>query len=187
MGSLNQGESDAPICTARRAGVRVGLLASALLVAGLLGAASAGATTFSWSVALSGQDVIDSGLPAIASATGTANLTADDAANRMCGTFSWSGVANPVVFGHIHEGQHGFVENPGFTINLFGPDLSGAPNPVTGCAIVPGPVIDLINRVPGLFNVVVHNQQFPGGALRGEVVPGNPLCQINQPTCFPNP
>jgi hypothetical protein len=147
---------------------RVGVLSAALLAAGLLAAATASATTYSWSVALSGQDVIASGLPAIASATGTASITADTSANRMCGTFSWSGVAAPVAFGHIHEGQYGQVENPGVTIQFFAQPF-GAPNPVSGCAIVPGPVIDQINTFGHYFNVVVHNKQFPGGAIRGQI------------------
>ena len=78
---------------------RVGLLLGALLAGGLLAAGSASATTYSWSVALSGQDVIASHLPAIASATGSASFTANDSTNQICGTFSWSGVASPVVFG----------------------------------------------------------------------------------------
>jgi CHRD domain len=161
----------------RRVGGRVALLAAALLAVGLVGAGSAGATTFSWSVAMTGQDVIDSGLPAIASATGSASITANDATNQICGTFSWSGVASPVAFGHIHEGQKGVVENPGFTVNLFGPDLSGAPNPVTGCTILPGTVIDEMARTSAFFNVVIHNQQFPGGALRGQLGSGSIFCK----------
>jgi hypothetical protein len=165
------------VSSLRRAGARAGLLVGALLAAGLLAAATASATTFSWSVAMTGQDVIDSGLPAIASATGSASINANDATNQICGTFSWSGVASPVAFGHIHEGQHGVVENPGFTVNLFGPDLSGAPNPVTGCTILPGTVIDAMARYSAFFNVVIHNQQFPGGALRGQLGSGSIFCK----------
>jgi hypothetical protein len=148
---------------------RVALLVGAALAAGLLAAASAGAATFSWSVSLSGNNVIASGLPASTSAFGSASITGDDVANTMCGTFSWSGVASPVVFGHIHGGWSSQTENPAVTINLFGPDLNGAPDPVTGCTIVPGALIDEMNRYSAYFNVVVHNQQFPGGAIRGQL------------------
>ena len=153
----------------RRLALRAALLVGALLAVGSLAAGSASAATYSWSVPLSGQDVIDSGLPAIASATGSARITGDNAANRMCGTFSWSGVASPVVFGHIHEGERGQPENPAVTINLVGPNLNGAPNPATGCTTVPGALIDKMNRYSAYFNVVVHNKQFPGGALRGQL------------------
>jgi hypothetical protein len=153
----------------RRLKVRTALLVGALLAVGLLAAATAGAATYTFSVPLSGQDIIASHLPAIASASGSASITADDSANRVCGTFNWSGVASPVVFGHIHEGEYGQPENPAVTINLFGPNFSGAPNGVTGCAIVPGTVIDEMARYTAYFNVVVHNQQFPGGAIRGQL------------------
>ena len=154
----------------RRPALCAALLVGALLAVGSLAAGSAGAATFSWSVPLSGQDIIASGLPAIGSASGSASITGDDVANRMCGTFSWSGVASPVVFGHIHEGQRGQVENPAVTVNLFGPDYpNGASNPVTGCTTVPGALIDKMERYAAYFNVVVHNQQFPGGAIRGQL------------------
>jgi hypothetical protein len=162
----------------RRVSMRAGVATGALLAAGLLAAGTAGATTYSWSVPLSGQDVIASGLPAIASATGSASISGDTAANRMCGTFSWSGVAAPVAFGHIHQGQYGQVENPAVTIQFFADPL-GAPNPVSGCAVVPGPVITEMAKYQWLFNVVVHNKQFPGGALRGQL--GGFICE--EPLC----
>ena len=166
---------------ARAAAVIATALASGALVTG-----TAAATTFSWSVGMSGQDVIASHLPAIASATGSASITGDDVANRMCGTFSWSGVADPVAFGHIHEGQYGVPENPGFTINLFGPDLNGAPNPVTGCTIVPGPVITEMASFPWAFNVVIHNKAYPAGAIRGQLGSGALICQL-KPSLCPGP
>ena len=165
----------------RRIARRTVSLAVALLAAGLLATGSAGAATLSWSVDLSGQDILDSGLPAIGSASGHADITADDVANRMCGTFSWTGVAPPVGFGHIHEGWRFQPENPGVTINLFGPptSLGGFQSGVTGCTIVPGALIDKMDRYDAYFNVVVHNAQFPGGAIRGQLGCGDLL--INCP------
>jgi hypothetical protein len=153
----------------RRFALRAALLTAGVLAAGLLAAATAGATTYSWSVPLSGQAVIASGLPANASASGTANITANTANNQVCGSFTWSGVASPVVAGHIHEGEAGSPENPGVTINLFGPNLSGAASGVSGCTIVPGTLIDEMNRYSAYFNVVVHNKQYPAGAIRGQL------------------
>src|SRR4051794_31683090 len=114
----------------RRIAAGTGLFAGPLLVVGLLGAGPADAIT--WTVPLSGQAVIDSHLPASAGGSGTATITADDSANRVCGTFTWSGVASPVVAGHIHEGQYGQPENPGVTINLFGPNINRAASSVLG-------------------------------------------------------
>ena len=78
---------------------RAVLLVGALFAVGLLAAGSAGAATYTWNVPLSGKDVIASHLPADPNATGSATITADNSANRICGTFSWSGIASPVVFG----------------------------------------------------------------------------------------
>lgn len=154
----------------RRLGLSRALLVGASLALLLIPTASAGAATFSWSVPLSGQAVIASGLPATASATGSASLTGDDVANRVCGTFSWSGVANPVVAGQIHLGESGQPPNPAVTINLFGPDVpNGASNPVSGCATVPGTLIDKMDRYSAEFNVDVDNQQYPAGAIRGQL------------------
>jgi len=161
----------------RRIARRTASFAGALLAAGLLAAGPASAFTYSWDVALSGKDIVDSGLPGIASASGTAHITGDNVANRMCGTFTWSGVAPPVGFGHIHEGQYGQPENVGVTINLFGPptSTSGFQSGVTGCTTVPGALIDKMDRYDAYFNVVVHNVQFPGGAIRGQLGCGNLL------------
>jgi len=150
--------------------LRRGLFVGAFLALVSIVTASADAATFSWSVPLSGQAVIASGLPAIASATGSASITGDDATDTMCGTFNWSGVASPVVAGQIHEGESGEPSNPAVTIDLFGPDFpNGASNPVTGCATVPGALIDEMERYSAYFNVVVANQQFPAGAIRGQL------------------
>jgi hypothetical protein len=145
---------------------------TALLVGALLFAAgSAGAATISWSVPLSGQAVINSGLPADAAATGQANITGDDSNNRMCGTFTWSNVHSPMGFGHIHEGEAGQPENPAVTISFFGPptNLNGFQSGVTGCAVVPNALIDKMDRYGAFFNVVLHTAQYPGGALRGQL------------------
>ena len=154
----------------RRLTLRTALSVGAFLALVSIATPSAEAATFSWSVPLSGQNVIASGLPAVASATGTASITGDDVANRMCGTFSWSGVANPVVTGQMHLGEAGDPPNPAVTINFFGPDFpSGATSPATGCATVPGALIDEMNRYTAGFNVVVANEQFPAGAIRGQL------------------
>src|SRR3954452_22601812 len=155
----------------RRLALRTALLVAALLAVGSVAAGSAGAETFTWNSMLSGQNIIDTGLPAIASASGTASFTADDVANRVCGTFTWSGVAPPVGFGHIHYGWKGQVENVAVTINLFGPptSTSGFQSGVSGCAIVPGTEIDEMDRFSAYFNVVVHTVQYPGGAIRAQL------------------
>jgi hypothetical protein len=166
----------------RRGAVRAGIVASVL--AGTLAiASSAGATTYSWFVNMDGAQQAASGLPGDPDGSGTANITADTATNRMCGTFSWTGVAGPVAFGHIHQAVYMQPEDLGFTINLFGPVLNGAPSGVTGCTTVPGPVISEMAAEPGLFMVTIHNEQFPWGPIRGQL--NNIKCPFNKSFCTP--
>jgi len=154
----------------RRRAVRAGI-AAAVLAAGLVAATSAGATTYSWTAAMDGAQQCASHLPCDPDGSGTAAITADTAANRVCGTFTWANVAAPVGFGHIHEGAYGQPENIGFTINLFGPPTStaGFPSGTSGCAIVPGTVITEMARWPGQFLATIHNTQYAGGAIRGQL------------------
>jgi len=172
----------------RRPAVRAATLAGAVLAVGLFTAGSAGATTYSWSVPLSGNDIIASGLPGDPNATGSASITGDDVANQMCGTFTWSSnVQAPVAFGHIHQGEYGKPENPAVTIQFFANPL-GASSGVSGCTIVPGPVIDQLARFPQEFEVVIHNKQYPWGVLRGQLGSGTInvhalICQLDSALC----
>ena len=143
----------------------------AVFAAALVAATSAGATTYSWTANMDGAQQCASHLPCDPDGTGTAYISADTAANRVCGTYYWSNVAGPVGFGHIHEGAYGQPENVGFTINIFGPptNTAGFGSGASGCAIVPGTVISEMARWPGQFLATIHNTQYPGGAIRGQL------------------
>jgi hypothetical protein len=129
---------------------------------------------------MSGAQQTESGLPGDPDGTGTATISANTDTNQLCATVSWSNISNPVVAGHIHQGYRGHPENPAFTLNLFGPNVGGSANPTSGCTIAPGPVVTAMARAPELFMVVVHNQEYPWGALRGQLRNG-PLCQVISP------
>jgi hypothetical protein len=165
-----------PVIRGRRV---AGVLGSALAVAAVM-AAPADAVTRSWSVFMNGAQQSASGLPGDPDGSGSASITANTDTNQLCATVSWSNLASPVVAAHIHQGYKGHPENPGFTINLFGPNLFGASSPQSSCQIVPGPVILAMDRTEELFMVTVHNQQFPAGAIRGQLQSG-PLCQLISP------
>lgn len=166
----------------RRAAARAAVTVAAALALALAAAGTAGATTFSWSSALSGSDIIASHLPGDPNASGSASITGDDTKNQMCGTFGWSNVSPAPAFAHIHEGQYGVPENPGVTIQFFA-DLPAAPsNPTSGCATVPNALIDEIAQYPYMFNVVLHNQTYPGGVVRGQLAPGD-LSWVGQKAC----
>ena len=151
---------------------RLGAVA-AVFAAALWGAASAGATTYSWNVSMDGAQQCASHLPCDPDGSGTAAITANTANNQVCGTFTWSNVSGPVGFGHIHQARPGQPENVGFTINLFGPptSTSGFPSGTSGCAIVPGAVIDEMANYPSFFMATIHNTEYPGGPIRGQLEP----------------
>jgi hypothetical protein len=167
----------------RRAVLRA-VIVAAVLAAGLVAAAPAGANTYSWSVPMNGATQSASHLPGDPDGTGNANITANTATNQVCGTFTWSNIAPPVVFGHIHQGSYGQPEMPGFTINLFGPVLAGAPSGVSGCALVPGNVISLMASYPEQFLVVVHSQAYPYAPIRGQLGSGSTVCKKEPWLCM---
>ena len=146
------------------------------LVAGAL-AFTGSASAVTWSVSMSGAKQTASGIPGDPNGTGSASITGYPSQNRLCATVSWSNIAQPVVAGHIHEGAAGQPENPAWTINLFGPNINGTSNPVSACTTVTAQQINAMNKTPWLFNVVVHNQAYPAGAIRGQLGPGG-LCQV---------
>ena len=155
----------------RRAALGLTSLVATLGV-GLVTATSAGAIALPFTANMTAAQMTAAGTPGEAGASGTASLSMDSTTNQICYSISWSGITDKVVFGHIHEGQAGVPENPGFTVNLFGPNLSGATSPQSGCALaIPGQ-INLIELTPAFYLVTLHTTNFPVGAIRGQLVKG---------------
>jgi hypothetical protein len=100
--------------------------------------------------------------------SGTSTITINLDANTVCADTSWSGNHAPVVAGHIHGGSYGQPENPGVTIPIFNPGLSVS-SPQHLCMLAPPVEIGEIARCPQQFNVVVHTQTKPAGAIRGQL------------------
>jgi hypothetical protein len=174
----------------RRRALRAGVLVAAVDAA-LIAASTASATTYTWNVSMSGQQQIASHLPGDPDGTGSATITGNTVTNTMCGQFSWQNVAAPVGFGHIHEARYGQPENPGFTINLFGPptNLNGFPSGTTGCTTVPGVVIEQIASKPSFFMATIHNVAYPGGAIRGQLgqASSSITCDLRLSSLCPGP
>ena len=126
--------------------------------------------TYSRTVALSAATQDATGVPGDPGGTGSTSLTMYQSTNTICATTSWSGIDSPVVMAHIHGGAYGMPENPGVTVSLFDPDmLNGRPSPASGCSLVPPGLIFAIRRCPREFNIVVHSQKHPVGAIRGQL------------------
>jgi hypothetical protein len=166
-------------------------LAAAALFASLAGASSASAAvscdltqpistatgncifnvagTFSYTIPLSAATQTATGVPGDGNATGTSNVTMNADTNQVCATTTWSGVSSPVVWGHIHLGAYGQPENPAVTTEIIPANfLNGNPSGVSECSTAPPGEIGAIVRCKGQFNIVVHSQAHPVGAIRGQ-------------------
>jgi hypothetical protein len=128
---------------------------------------------YTYSVPMSAATQSATGIAGDPGATGTANITLDLTNNRFCATTSWSGIDSKVVAGHIHEGGYGEPENPGVWIALMTPDfLNGVRSPVSYCETAPAGELWLIKQCPSKFHTVVHSQNHPAGAIRGQIGTG---------------
>ena len=90
--------------------------------------------------------------------TGTALLIFDSTTNRIDWRISVADIGVPVA-AHIHAGPAGA---PGPVVIDFGGQLSGS---------VIDPDVAGVLANPANFYINVHNPTFPGGAVRGQIVP----------------
>lgn len=90
--------------------------------------------------------------------TGIAHLWIDDSKSKVRWQFDVAGIALPLTGAHIHEapaGQNGPIE-----VNFAG-QLSGS-------GLGDSDLLRVIQN-PGGFYVNLHNADFPGGAIRGQL------------------
>jgi hypothetical protein len=101
--------------------------------------------------------------------TGKARITLRPNNDQVCYRVSWRNIGSPNM-AHIHAGERG--TNGGIVVTLFMQEspLPGSINAVEGCANdVPDSTSDEIRDNPRDFYVNVHNADFPGGAIRGQL------------------
>jgi CHRD domain len=102
--------------------------------------------------------------------SGSSSITINLNTNQVCASTMWSGNHSPVVAGHIHGGSYGQPENPAVTIPIINTDLvHGVSSPQQFCTIAPPVEIGEIAKCPQQFNVTIHTQQKPAGAIRGQL------------------
>jgi hypothetical protein len=93
---------------------------------------------------------------------GTATVTVNSARTQVCYTLSVSGIAKATM-AHIHKGEPGKDGGPVVTLKA---PANGSSH---GCvAIKPDLGKDLASD-PDDYYVNVHNADFPGGAIRGQL------------------
>ena len=94
-------------------------------------------------------------------ATGAATLTIDSAKNTLCYDVSWSKEVGDPTAGHIHKGKKGLAGPVVVNFQL--------PDKPKDCLQVEKGVLKDILADPGGHYVNVHNNMYPGGAVRGQL------------------
>ena len=95
---------------------------------------------------------------------GRAKVWATDA-DTLCFKLHWNKIGDPSA-AHIHTGTS--TENGAILVGLYmGDPLSG--HNLTGCVDTTAENVTNIFANPSGFYVNVHNSEFPGGAIRGQL------------------
>jgi hypothetical protein len=96
--------------------------------------------------------------------SGTATVTLNPGQGEVCWEIQVTGITLPASAAHIHDAP---VGEPGpVVVGLSGPDASGF---ASGCTSADREqILDIILH-PEEYYVNVHNSDYPGGALRGQL------------------
>ncbi len=96
------------------------------------------------------------------SGTGSGTITLDDVTNLLSWNVTWSGLSSPATLAHFH-GPALPSQNAGITVGI------GVPTPRIGSTIISAS--EEADLLAGLWYLNVHTTAFPGGEIRGQVVP----------------
>jgi hypothetical protein len=101
--------------------------------------------------------------------TGTATVVLDPDAGTACWEMSVEGI-DPVTISHIHEGAEGV--DGGVVVDL---DLEGFDATSEACnEAADAEALQAIIDNPAGYYVNVHNETYPGGAIRGQLAASSP-------------
>jgi hypothetical protein len=94
--------------------------------------------------------------------SGHASIRFDRAQGEACFELAVEGVDSPTA-AHVHRGARGEDGPP--VVSLEPPAEGGS----SGCVTVSTDLMDEILKAPEGFYVNVHSEEFPGGAVRGQL------------------
>jgi hypothetical protein len=116
-----------------------------------------------FSTELTGAAEVPAGDP---NGTGTATITVNPGQEEVCWEIKAAGIDLPATAAHIHVGAVGTAPPNNVVVTLSAPDASGFSS---GCTTVDRHLALEILKNPENYYVNVHNEDFPTGAIRGQL------------------
>ena len=103
--------------------------------------------------------------PTGSSGTGFGFVTFDDDTNLLAWDINWSGLTGPAIGMHFHNAPAG--DNGPIVVDIG--TISGLTSPSIGSTVIGD---SLANELfDGNLYINIHSQAFPGGEIRGQVIP----------------
>ena len=146
--------------------MRLKLLLPIIAAAGLIAAAAAIAAPedkVEMSAKMSGKQEVPG--PGDKDGKGTAELKVNTVKQKVCFTIEYEGLSGTATAGHIHKGAKG--DDGNIVVELFTTEQE---SPVEDCVKVEKErTLKKIVKSPADFYVNVHDDEFPEGAIRGQL------------------
>jgi hypothetical protein len=111
--------------------------------------------------------------------SGTAAITIDPDTGEVCYDLSVEGI-EPVTASHIHIGAEG--ESGDVVVPL---DVDGFEGTSSDCVDASDADLDAIIANPAGYYVNIHTEDFPAGAIRGQLVADSPDTAMEAPGASP--
>jgi hypothetical protein len=102
--------------------------------------------------------------PADPDGWGSVDITLNQGQGEVCVDITVANITLPATGAHIHFAPVGV--NGGIVVPLPAPDASGTSS---GCVAADPQLIKAIRQNPEAYYVNVHNVDYPGGAIRGQL------------------